>query len=226
MAVESANTVGVITHDIDPSEPVINVGICFAPVGDANGVFAVTNSVFGNDFAAGDTFYEFDANNWDLNIYSFNGVGQGWFAMYADGTGGSLDSLTIASGASLFLMGAAANFNITGQVRASGTQTVTFTPNDSTQEYVFPIVNPFPVATTFADLETFCSGGETLYVFNPTYWDLDIYTYNGAGQGWFAMYADGTGGAINDSTATILAAGQGASFMPTAACTWTKTLNY
>ena len=224
--VESANTVGFIDHAIDPNVPVDNVGVCFVPVGNPSGSFTITDDALGMALSAGDTFYVFNANLWDFDIYTYNGKGQGWFASYADTTGETLASITVAPGASLFYMGAAATFTMCGEVRAPGTQTITFTPDDSTGTYVFPIANPFPVATTLADLETFCSAGDTVYAFNPGLWDFDIYTYNGTGAGWFASYADTTGETITLGSTEIFAPGQGASFMPGGSRTWQKTLNY
>ena len=224
-SVQSSNTVGFLNHAIDVNVPVDNIGVCFVPVGNENGSFSVTDNALGTSLAAGDSLYQFNANLWDFDIYSYNGTGEGWTASYADGSAETIDGLDIGTSANLFYMGAAESVTLAGQVRAPGTQTLTFTPGEN-DEYVFPLANPYPVETTFADLETFCSAGDSIYLFNPEVWDFDIYTYNGLGDGWTASYADGTAETISDSTAVILAAGQGASFMPGSECTWTVSFNY
>ena len=225
--VQSANTVGFIEQEFDDDLGGINVGVCFSVVGDSSASFTIADSAFGKNLIAWDQFYAFDAENWDLTCYTYKGAGKGWDVVYADA---DIDpevvaSLSIAPGTSLYYLGANESFTTAGEVAASGTQSITF---DTEEAGAFDFVNPFPVATTFGDLETFARAWDQFYLFDPANWDLTCYTYKGAGKGWDVVYADPDidPEVISDSTATFLEAGQSATFLPGATVTWNKTLNY
>lgn len=231
-AIESANTVGYITQSLGEGEYVHTVGVSFKNCGVASGTYTVDTKVFSVDAAAGDMVYVFDPNNWDLSGYTFNGfdgeTSLGWFYMGADGTMDTVASFDVQKGEVVYFQPADAvsAATISGEVEPGSTASVTF--DLLSGDYVFPIVNPFPVATTLGDLETFVAAGDMVYVFDAMNWDLSGYTFNGfdgsVSQGWFYMGADGTMDTITDSSTVILPAGQGAFFQPTATCTWTKTL--
>ena len=221
--VQSANTVGFLEQTVNTDTGSANIGVCFGVVGNPSASFTVTSNAFGTVINEWEQFYAFDANNWDLTSYTYQGASDGWGIRYADGTEEASASLSIAPGTSLYYFGANATFKTVGEVAASGTHTITFDPESAS---AFDFVNPFPVATTFGDLETFVRAWDQFYVFDPANWDLESYTYQGAGEGWGVRYADGQETVISTPSTVFLAAGQGATYLPGASVTWTKTLNY
>lgn len=84
MAVESANVVGYVEQAVDSDSMAANVGVCFNVVGDKNASFTIVDEAFGTALVAYDQFYAFDADNWDLTYYTYQGEGQGWYVTYAD----------------------------------------------------------------------------------------------------------------------------------------------
>ena len=225
--VQSANTVGFIEQEFDEDAGAVNVGVCFNVVGSPAASFTIADAAFGKNLTAYDQFYVFDADNWDLTSYTYKGAGKGWDVIYADTEIEQevIASISVAPGTSLYYIGADASFITAGEVAASGAQSITFDTDDAG---AFDFVNPFPVATTFGDLETFARAYDQFYLFDAANWDLTSYTYKGAGKGWDVIYADTEldPEVISDSTATFLEAGQGATYIPGATVTWTKTLNY
>jgi len=230
--IESANTVGYITQSLGEGEYVHTVGVSFKNCGVAAGTYTVGTKVFSVDAAAGDMVYIFDPNNWDLSGYTFNGydgeTSLGWFYVGADGSSDTVASFDVEKGEVVYFQPADAvtAATISGEVEAGSSASVTF--DLSSGEFVFPLVNPFPVATTLGDLETFVAAGDMVYVFDAMNWDLSGYTFNGfdgeTSLGWFYVGADGSSDTITDSSTVILPAGQGAFFQPNATCTWIKTL--
>ena len=230
--VESSNTVGYITQSLGEGEYVHTVGVSFKACGVASGDYTVETQIFSVEAAAGDMVYIFDPNNWDLSGYTFNGydgnTSMGWFYSGADGSMDTVASFDVQKGEVVYFQPADAMTaaTISGEVEAGSSASVTFDLNSG--DFVFPLVNPFPVATTLGDLETFVSAGDMVYVFDAMNWDLSGYTFNGfdgnVSQGWFYSGADGSMDTITDSSMVILPAGQGAFFQPNATCTWTKSL--
>lgn len=231
-AIESANTVGYLTQSLGTDEYVHTVGVSFKNCGVAGGTYTVGTKIFSVDAAAGDMIYVFDPNNWDLSSYTFNGfdgeTSLGWFYAGADGTMDTVASFEVQKGDVVYFQpaDATADATVSGEVEAGSSASVTF--DLSNGDFVFPLVNPFPVATTLGDLETFAAAGDMVYAFDAQNWDLANYTFNGfdgnVSQGWFYAGADGTMDTVTDSSLVILPAGQGAFFQPNATCTWTKTL--
>ena len=97
-------------------------------------------------------------------------------------------------------------------------------------EWTKAIMNPYPVDTTFADLETFAKLSDKLYIVNCAVQDCEVYTYNGEGEGWnFLYYGDDWEQhtiTITDSTAVVLPAGQVGYYVPddTNGRVWTVSL--
>ena len=222
--IESSNTVGYITQSLGEGEYVHTVGVSFKACGVASGDYTVETQIFSVGAAAGDMVYIFDPNNWDLSSYTFNGfdgnTSLGWFYAGADGTLDTVASFDVQKGEVVYFQPAdmVTDATVSGEVEAGTSASVTF--DLSGGDFVFPLVNPFPVATTLGDLETFAAAGDMVYAFDAQNWDLASYTFNGfdgnVSQGWFYAGADGT--------MVILPAGQGAFFQPGVTCTWTKTL--
>ena len=109
-------------------------------------------------------------------------------------------------------------FLTAGEVQSGTSATVAF--ND---DGFFEFVNPFPKATTLADLETFCQSDDVLMVLNINIFDLDYYQFNGksggVSQGWMYNTSDPDTGdpiqeLVSDSTTVVLPAGQGGYFQP------------
>ncbi len=91
-------------------------------------------------------------------------------------------------------------------------------------------MNPFPVATTLADIETFAVAGDAIHVFTTEFWNLNTFTYNGSGLGWACnTFSDETWEAIDyvitDSSTVVLPAGIGGCYQPTDMNGRTWTIN-
>ncbi len=226
--VTSPNVVGYITRTINTGagEFMSNVGVPLKCMSALDGSYTVANNLFDYVCQPGDTVYVFNPANWDLDSYSYNGIGLGWFLAASDGTTHTIASFQVMVGANIFFAPAngSSPLTISGEVKTSGAQQVVFDASGS--DYIWPITNPFPIETKFSDIETFALAGDTVYVFNPMNWDLDSYSYNGVGLGWFLAASNGT-------TSTILVdqvlfpVGTGGFFMTSGGSrTWTVTLNY
>ena len=226
-AVESANTVGYLEQelDVDNDEYMLNLAAPFKNLNTVNGSYVFTDNVFDTAAAKNDKLYVFDGDEWDLSIYKYKGSGQGWALDAADGSSATVSSVTVASGAHIMYEPVSAESAIvSGEVAASGSQVVSFEVDDN--NWMFELVNPFPIATTLGDLETFCAKNDKIYTFDPEEWDLSIYKYKGTGSGWALDAADGSSSTITSSATVILEAGQGAYFEPVDSREWTVTLNY
>jgi hypothetical protein len=228
--VESANVVGYVTRGFDSQagEFMVNIGVPFLNVSTADGSYSVLDKLFSHTCQAGDLVYVFDPVSWDLASYSYNGGGAGWAFSGADGSFETVDGFEISVGADLFFMPAdgVSALAVAGEVAPAGTQSVIFDPSDG--NFMWPIVNPFPVDTTLGNLESFVQAGDLVYVFDPMLWDLASYSYNGGGAGWAFSGADGSFETITDTSTVILPAGTGGFFMPGdgTSRTWNVTLNY
>ena len=224
--ISSANVVGYKQYELTGSEYMYTVGVQFKAM-TASGDYTISTKIFDTEAVSGDAIYVFDYQNWDLTCYTFmgynsvTGESEGWFAAYADGTSGSVASFNVSSGDNLWLMTSDA-ISISGEVAASGSTKLTFTVTDD--DYMFEFANPYPIDTTYKDLETFCQNGDSIYTFDHENWDLVCATY--MGDSWFVAYADGTSGSITDSNLVALPAGTGAFLMPGGSREWTVTFNY
>ena len=219
--------VGYKQYELSGDEFMYTVGVQFKAM-TASGDYTIDSKIFDTDAVAGDAVYVFDYQNWDLTCYTFvgytdQGASRGWSVTYADGSLGSVSTFQVSAGDNLWLMTSDA-ISISGEVQAAGSTKLTFTVTD--EDYMFEFANPYPIDTTFGDLETFCEAGDCFYTFNHVDWDLECFTYVGTGRGWSATYADGTLGTITDSSAVALPVGTGAFLMPGGSREWTVTFNY
>ena len=226
--VQSANTVGYLSQelDLDNDEYLFNLAVPFKNLGTANGNYVCTDNIFDITPSRRDKVYVFDGEEWNIAAYQYNGQGNGWNYAAADGTQSTVASFTIASGAHVMYEPTDEETIaiVSGEVAPSGTQVVEFEVTDD--DWFFELVNPFPVATTLGDFETFCGNRDKIYLFDQDEWNIAAYQYNGAGRGWNYAAADGTQTTLTDSTIVVLKAGEGAYFEPQDSREWTVTLNY
>lgn len=247
LAIESANTVGYKSYeffeDFDNDMYVYahNVGLCLTAMAN-NGDIVVEDTLLGRTIEDGDIVTIFNVD-YDMNdIYQFM-AGEGWQrTVYTFGgvEFHMLQSFTIPAGATFNFtpVDPSGNITMSGEVAASGTQTQTYqmVEDDVNDiwEYTFPVVNPFPIATTLADIATFANvDGDMFRVYNPEFDMYDIYTYM-AGEGWQKMvftFAGTTVDMITEAdwaTTTVLDVGQGGVFTPVDETlrTWNVTYNY
>ena len=196
--------------------------------------------MFDNDAAASDVVYVFSSEVWNLNSWQFNGFdgsanSLGWVYNFTNTETWEPDSKEVASfelakGDTVYFQpnDGVSGLTVSGEV-ADTTKPATWTL--AAGEWIGDIMNPFPVATTLADLETFAVASDVIYVFNYTFWNLDSYQFNGTGLGWVCnTFSDETWEAINyivtDSSTVVLPAGVGGCYQPTDmdGRTWTVNL--
>lgn len=237
LAVESANIVGY--QAFGTGDYITTAGAAFSPI-NAAGKWTCDTAVFDNDVAASDVVYVFDPEVWNLNYWTFKGFdgdskSLGWAYSYTDtDTWEPADtvvaSFDLAKGDTVYFQpnDGVSGLTVSGEVTdTSKAATWTLAPG----EWIGDIMNPFPVATTLADLESFAKTSDVLYVFNYTFWNLDYYTYKGAGNGWACnTTSDETWEPIDyvitDSSTVVLPAGVGGCYQPndTDGRTWTVNL--
>ena len=246
LAVESSNTVGYKTYEFcedDVNDVYIyaqNVGLSLTAMTN-NGAILVEDKLLGRTIEDGDQVTIFNVD-YDMNdIYQFM-EGEGWqkTVFTFDGiTHDMMQNFTIPAGATFNFTPADPSGSITmsGEVAPKGTQTQTFqmVEDDVNDiwEYTFPVVNPYPIATTLADIATFASvDGDQFRVYNAEYDMYDIYQFM-EGEGWqkTVFTFDGiTHDMILEAdwaTTTVLDVGQGGVFTPAddTLRTWSVTYN-
>ena len=225
-ALESANVVGYQNVGFDKSGWMMNVGVQFSNIGAEGGAFTLDDSFFGNAAAEGDQVVTMDADAWDVNIYDKLGTGLGWVLTPAGGgVPESIDSISATKGDLLYYIPAGASeLTVAGEV-AQGTQTVTFDTANADGQWMFSLTNPFPIDTTWGDINTFTFEGDQLVSLDADAWDVNQYDRLGDGLGWILTPAGGGAPeSINDEDAVIIPAGGSMYYIPTATTTWTVTL--
>jgi len=235
--VASRNVVGYQTYSFTAADDYIhNIGVAFRNLGSADGSYTITTNLFDTTLQSGDALLIFNPDAYNYDFYTYMDTdGNGTMGFYV--TFGDLVSddayvyeITVNKGDNILYMPVNLNdVSVSGEVEASGTATVTFTPNET--DYIFPIANPFPVETKMSDL-TCLQNGDALLIFNPEAYNYDFYTYmdtdgNGT-MGFYVTWGDlvSEDSYITDPNTVILAAGQGGLYMPADARTWTVTVNY
>lgn len=235
-SITSSEVVGYQTYPLNEAG-LCNVGAAFTPV-NATGKWTCDTKVFDTAATGGDTIYSLDTVVFDFNSYTFNGysgeVSLGWTVYGMDYE--KFEPMEYPPVASFELEKAQVVYfqpsdtitspTVSGKVDDIATaQTVTIAKSLDISE----IVNPYPKATTLADLATFCVAGDTVYVLD-TYW-FDFKTYVCLGNGSWSVYDFDEGGnlsdtTVNDLSTVVLPAGQGGYFQPAddAGRTWTVTL--
>ena len=218
---------------------ITTAGAAFSPI-NATGKWTCDTTVFDNDVAADDIVYVFDPEVWNLNYWQFTGFdggknSLGWAYFYTDTetwepANKVVSSFELEKGDTVYFqpVDGVSGLTVAGEV-ADTTKSATWTLEAG--EWIGEIMNPFPVNTTLADLETFAKVDDIIYVFNYDFWNLDYYQFNGAGLGWVCnTFSDETWEAINyvvtDTSLVVLPAGVGGCFSPADydGRTWTVTL--
>ena len=206
----------------------MNVGVAFSNVGAADGAFTLDDKFFGGAAAEGDQIITLDAGAWDLNQYDKLGAGVGWLLTPA---GGGIPevvaSIKSSKGDILYYIPTVSdNVTVAGEVASTTeAQAVTFDLENDAGQWMFPLVNPYPVATTWGDLNTFTKEGDQLITLDGAAWDLNQYDRLGDGDGWLLTPAGGgTPEVVKDDDAVIIPAGGAAYYIPTQTVTWTVTL--
>ncbi len=241
MAIESANVVGYLQNEL-PATTVsgtIDVGVSFSNIGAANGAYTVSNKLFNTDISDGDVILIFNpaAYNYDWYQYAADtGSGNpGWMIQDMETFDiRFVDSFTVNPGDSLVYMGAASDITIAGEVADTkgASRVFVIDLNGDPDETMFPIANPFPVATTAKMFAGFVVDGDVLLVWNDAAYNYDWYQYaadTGSGSpGW--MIQDMETFDITFLTSEddiIMKAGCGAIFMPAVGGTrtWTVSLS-
>ena len=90
---------------------------------------------------------------------------------------------------------------------------------------MFPLVNPYPVDTTWGDINVFTKEGDQIITLDGDAWNLTQYDRQADGNGWVVTPADGSAQEfINDDGEVIIPAGGSVYYIPTETVTWTVTL--
>ena len=221
-ALESANVVGYQTYDASLTDDMATIGVAFSNVGAASGDYVITTTMFGRDVEDNDQILLWDNDNYNLINYTYYD-GLGWTMTDALGNESPAASITVSKGQVLwFLPNDPANaVSVSGEVAASGTQTLTFSLSDGD---CFSFVNPFPKDTLFSELTTFCADSDQFILWDNANYNLVNYTYYD-GLGWTITDAFGDETAAVETDVAI-PAGTGAYFLPADDRTWTVTFNY
>ena len=222
-AVES-NVVGYESYTAADTDYMSTVGVAFSNVGAVGGVYTISDTMFGRTVEDNDQILVWDNDAYNLVNYTYYD-GAGWYMTDAYGNESPVASITVEKGQVLWYLPNDPNtaLNVSGEVAASGSQTLTFEPND-TNGYCFTFVNPFPKDTLFSDLTAFCEDSDQFLLWDNDAYNLVNYTYYD-GAGWYITdaYGDETAAAESD---VAIPAGAGAYFLPAGDRTWTVTFNY
>ena len=199
-----------------------SVGVSFINIDSEDGGYTIDEDVFGLAKEEGDQLYTWDQELWNLNQFDALAAGEGWVATWADTTTEVLQSVKIGKNGQVWVIPLSEGVRIAGAIAASGTQTITFEPTD--EVYMFPIANPFPIETTWGDLNTFTQEGDQLYTWDADLWNLN--QFDAVDNGWIATWADTSSELLDDDSAVVLKVGEGGQFIPVDATSWTVEFNY
>ena len=205
----------------------MNVGVAFSNVGTDTS-FTLDDSFFGGAAAEGDQVVTLDADQWNLNTYDKQGSGAGWLLVPADGGSAELvESIKIGKGDMLYYIPTeASDVTVSGKVAdTTAAQSVTFDLDNEDGQWMFPLVNPYPVDTQWGELNAFTKEGDQLVTLDGDAWNLNTYDRQGDGAGWLLIPADGSDPEIvNEPETVALPVGGAAYYIPTETVTWTVTL--
>ena len=222
-AVES-NVVGYESYDASQTDDMATIGVAFSDVGSVGGAYTITDTMFGRTVEDNDQILLWDNDAYNLVNYTYyDGLGWALTDAYGDDQG-IVPSITVEKGQVLWFLPAdpANGMNVSGEVAASGSQTLTF---DLSVSDCFTFVNPFPKDTLFSDLTAFCDDGDQFLFWDNAAYNLINYTYYD-GLGWAITDAYGVDQGIAAESDVAIPAGSGAYFLPTDDRTWTVTFNY
>ena len=219
---ESANVVGYQSYDASQTDDMATIGVTFSNVAAVGGDYTITDTMFGRTVEDGDQILLWDNANYNLIIYTYYD-GFGWTMMDAFGDEYPAANIPVSKGQVLWFLPVdpANTVSVSGEVAASGTQTLTFSLSDSD---CFSFVNPFPKDTLFSELTSFCADGDQFLLWDNANYNLVNYTYYD-GFGWTIMDAFGDETSAVETDVAI-PAGTGAYFLPADDRTWTVTFNY
>ena len=229
----SQNIVGFLSHQLVDGAVNVDAGSPFQKVGGGD-TWECVDKIYDTQAMADDQVLWFDPNTWDISSFVFAGyvgdVPQGWSWTHIDSEGEDATWETISEEVSSFTVSKGmptminmvrgedqeqvTEFTVAGEVLDT-TKTAKWEIGD--QQYKF-IMNPFPIDTTYGDLETFMQPNDLIYIFSTLYYDVEYYQFLGEGKGWAVslydpetwMPADPI--AVKDPTAVILPAGMGGIF--------------
>ena len=221
---ESANVVGYQSYDASATDDMATIGVAFSNVGAVGGAYTVSDTIFGRTVEDGDQILIWDNAAYNLINYTYyDGFGWDLLDAYGDDQG-FLPSITVEKGQVLWYLPVdpTTAVNVSGEVAASGSQTLTFDLNDSD---CFAFVNPFPKDTLFSDLTAFCEDGDQFLLWDNAAYNLINYTFYD-GFGWDVLDANGDDQGFASESAVAIPAGSGAYFLPADTRTWTVTFNY
>ena len=206
----------------------IPVGVAFSNVGSQDGSYTIGETAFTGTAAEGDQMITFDGDLWNVNQYDKGGNGEGWTLIPADGGDPeAVESITLAKGDFIYYIPMSGEaLNIAGEVaNPNEAQSVTFDLENELGQWMFPLVNPFPVDTTWGEINTFTHEGDQILTFDGDYWNINQYDKGGEGEGWTLRPADGGDPeVVNDDDAVLIPAGAAVYYIPAQTTTWTVTL--
>ena len=239
--IESSNTVGYLQNEVSATtvSGTIDVGVSFNNIGTVDGSYVVSNKLFNTEISDGDVILIFNpaAYNYDWYQYmSDTGSGNpGWMIQDMETFDTTfVDSFTVNPGDSLVYMGASADVTISGEVAdtAGASRVFVIDLNGDPDETMFPIANPFPIATTAKMFNGFIADGDVLLIWNDAAYNYDWYQYMsdiGSGDpGWMVQDMETYDTTfLSSENDIILKAGTGAIFMPAVGGTrtWTVSLS-
>jgi hypothetical protein len=215
-SLESANIVGFETIGANDAG-VQEVAAAFETM-TADGMWTIGEKVYDTDAIAGDQIMMLNMDLFDLDYYSFNGfdasgASLGWEYQTSDMMTGELiytplQSFKVAKGQVVYCACQSGAVTVAGQVESLEGATVTFEGPG-----MYDFANPYPKATTLADLNTFCKAGDMFMVLNFNLFDLDYYNCLGDGT-WEYQTSDMMTGeliyqTITDASTQFLRSGQG-----------------
>lgn len=229
--VTSGNTVGYLQKELNTEigEYIHVVGFNFNKVGGGKEDVVVVDSAgefCGYQCVDGDQIYVFNSEFFNYDVYTFT-EGIGWLCTPGDLVSEDylVDGFSFNANEDCFVYPydpSTCKLSISGEVAPSGKQTIPFNIDD---DYIFPFANPFPVDTKFSDL-TFAEEGDQVYVFNPEFFNYDVYTFT-EGIGWLCTPGDLVSeDYLVDDDFVVLKAGEGGMLYPTDSRVWEITFDY
>lgn len=226
--ITSPNVVGYAQSGFDQGGWMIPVGVAFSNLGSQDGSFTIGEEAFAGIAEEGDQMITFDGDLWNVNQYDKVGAGEGWLLTPADGGDPEvIASITLAKGGFVYYVPVSGEaLTIAGQIaNPNAAQSVTFDLGNAAGQWMFPLVNPFPIDTTWGDINTFTLEGDQVITFDGDYWNVNQYDRLADGDGWLLTPADGGNPeVVNDETAIAIPAGGAVYYVPTATVTWTVEL--
>ena len=231
--VTSANCFGYLTHSLVDGAVNVDAGTPFQKVGGGD-TWECVDKIYDQQAMTDDQVLWFDPNTWDTSTFVFKGYDgdtpKGWSWTHIDSEGEDATWETISEDAASFTVSKGmptminmvrgedqeqvTEFTVAGEVLDTS-KTAKWEIGD--QQYKF-IMNPFPIDTTYGDLEKFMQVNDLIYVFSSLYFDVETYQFLGSGKGWSVTLYDpsswmpGDAVTVKDPTAVVLPAGMGGIF--------------